>query len=276
MRTIQTIICIICGIFIISCNNQSQYINRVYTFQKDSKTVAIQLFDDGKAATSTFYNLKKTIDKSLYIWDGKYIDTLSYNIDNNEVSLYTKGNLFAKFSMEDNEHLNLRVNAGNGSFNNITVHHDMRFTSFDHKNEYTGEAYECITISEKGVELIFVTSDRVIARPIDGFTEGVNDYQLGEYKVTEDNSLIIKLKNERVELIPEKNNLKLNLPFENFTFRKNKYKPNIWDALEAEMIYQEAKEEYERYTIKKYEQYTMKEYGGYTIDTSTGASTVVN
>ena len=174
--------------------------------------------------------------------------------------------------MEDNDHLNLRVNAGNGSFNNITVNHDMRFTSFDHKNEYTGEAYECITISEKGVELIFVTSDRVIARPIDGFTEGVNDYQLGEYKVTEDNSLIIKLKNERVELIPEKNNLKLNLPFENFTFRKNKYKPNIWDALEAEMIYQEAKK-YER--LKKYERYNMEEYGGYT-DTSTSASTIVN
>ena len=80
MRTIQTIICSICGIFIISCNNQSQYINRVYTFQKDGKTVAIQLFDNGKAATSTFYDLEKTIDKSLYIWDGKYIDTLSYNI----------------------------------------------------------------------------------------------------------------------------------------------------------------------------------------------------
>ena len=268
--TIQTIICFICVIFIISCNNQSQFINRVYTFQKDNKTVAIQLFNNGKAAVSTFYNLKKSIDKSLYIWDGKYIDTLSYNKEENEIYLYTKGNLFAKFSMEDNNQLNLHVNIGNGSFNDITVYHDLRFTSFDHKNIYTGETYECPTISQKGVELIFVTSDRVIARPIDGFIESVNDYQLGEYKVTENNCLIIKLKNEQVELIPEKNNLK----FENFTFRKNKYKPNIWDALEAEMIYQETKEEYERYSIKKYKPYTIEEYG-YT-DTSTGESTVVN
>lgn len=241
-----------------SCNHQPQLTNRVYTFQADDKLVALQLFDEGKAALSEFRHLKNKEEESVYIWDGQNIDTLSYRIKENRLSLWQRGEEIGFTDLENNLSFDLSVPIKDGKFAHLIFQHDKRFTTFDSKNKYVGKAYQCSTLSDNGIELIFVTADRVIARPAEGFIEKVNDYQLGEYEIMEDGCLLVKLKGNRFELEPDKENLKFNTIGESYTFRKNKYQPTLWDALEAEVIHREAKAEFHRRDMEY-----IREYGNY-------------
>ena len=79
----------------------------------------------------------------------------------------------------------------------------------------------------QGIKLSFISDDLII------YLEKENKPKLGSYKITDDNVVVVKLPNSGIELIPDKETLKLSSFVGDLVFRKTEYQPTEFDIIEA-------------------------------------------
>lgn len=205
-----------------NCDKTDPLIGHVYTSTelRPDKLAAIQFFENGQVAIAFFpKNLSPYENESVYIWNKK-CDVTSYRKEDNRIIISNDFKDMYECTIEKNK-LNFSIIQAKDI--NITFEIDNRFTSIKRTNKYAGKAYECV----QGIKLLFVSDDLII------YVENGNKLKLGSYKIIDDNAIIVKLPNSGIELIPDKETLKLSSFVGDLVFRKIDYQPTEFDIIEA-------------------------------------------
>lgn len=205
------------SLLMLNCSKNDDLTGRVYSaFDDTNKTLsALQFFDDGRVLSAGFSD-ELLESQLLHIWDNEYnIGSYVYNIlpyrkEEGKIIVSYKDKDISEFKMSGNN-LKMKVLGSNEEY---VFKNDGRVMPIKKTNKYAGKTYECIT---KGIKFGFVSDNYVF------FVEKERRPELRTYEIADDNTVIIR--DEGIELTPEKETLKMSFWTGSLTFRKTNNQP---------------------------------------------------